>query len=55
MIEELITLVERRRAHLTQLKASAEMLGDLNSLTHLEEQIAETEATLAKLRSLPGE
>ena len=50
-IDDLIQLARRRLAHLTQLRASAEMLGDVNAVATLDADITETEATLNKLRT----
>lgn len=53
-IADLIALAVKRLVHLTQLKASAESLGDVATMAQLDSAITETEATVDKLRSLPS-
>lgn len=51
-ITQLIAIVERRLVYLSQVKASAETLGDLAQSASIEAQIAETNDTLNKLNTL---
>jgi hypothetical protein len=51
-IQELIELVSRRLAYFSQLRTSASHLGDAAQVASLDTQIAETEATLAQLKTL---
>lgn len=50
--EDLIRLCEARLANLSQLKRSAEQIGDVPRVAALEVEIAQTEATLASLKGL---
>jgi len=51
-IQDLIALATKRLSHLTQLRAAAEMLGDVNAMSVCDTDITETEATLSKLKAL---
>jgi hypothetical protein len=51
-IEDLIQMVSRRLAYLSQLRTSASNLGDAVQVASLDAQIAETEATLSQLKTL---
>ena len=51
-IPELIQASERRIVYLQGLRASASALGDLQQVNSLDAQIAETQDTLNKLRTL---
>ena len=51
-IDELIALAAARLARLNVQRGDAERAGDVAVMTALEPQIAETEATLRRLRSL---
>ena len=51
-VEYLIQLLTRKVATLSQLRTSAAALGDLDRVEELDVQIAETQTTLAALRSL---
>jgi hypothetical protein len=51
-IHELIALTENRLATLTRQRDAAWQMGDASALAVADAQIAETENTLAKLRSL---
>jgi hypothetical protein len=51
-IDYLIQLLTRKVVTLSQLRTSAELLGDLDRVEELDVQIAETQTTLTALRSL---
>lgn len=51
-VSKLIALCEAKLANLHQLRTSAERSGDIDRMTSLEAEIAETEHTLESLRSL---
>jgi hypothetical protein len=51
-VVQIIEILEKRRAHLTQLRNSFDAQRDLDRATSLDAEIAETEATLAQLRSI---
>lgn len=51
-LSQIIEILETRRAHLTQLRNSPDAQRDLDRATSLDAEIAETEATLAQLRSI---
>jgi len=51
-ISELVALAENKLATLTRQRDAAWQMGDASALAACESQIAETEQTLAKLRSL---
>jgi len=51
-ITQIIDILEARRAHLTQLRNSPDAQRDLDRAASLDAEIAETEATLAQLRSI---
>jgi hypothetical protein len=51
-IDYLIGLLTRKVATLSQLRTSADALGDIDRVEELDVQIAETQTTLAALRSL---
>ena len=51
-IPELIQMVQRRLAYLSQLRTSASNLGDVVQVGLIDGQIAETESTLEALKTL---
>lgn len=51
-VAQIIAILENRRAHLTQLRNSPDAQRDLDRAIALDAEIAETEATLAQLRSI---
>ncbi len=51
-IHHLIEMAKRRLAHLTQLRASAEALGDVVAEATFAAEISDTELTLASLLTL---
>jgi hypothetical protein len=51
-VDYLIQLLTRKVATLSQLRTSADALGDIDRVEELDVQIAETQTTLAALRSL---
>jgi hypothetical protein len=53
-IEYLVQMCERALVSLGQQKSAAERLGDLERIDMLNSKIAETEATLEKLRTIPA-
>ena len=50
-VSQIIEMLERRVAYLSQLRSSAAILGDIARVTSLDEDLAETELTLATLRA----
>lgn len=53
-IDQLIKMAERRIAHLTESRTAAERIGDVDAVSRLDGDIAETQATLAKLQAIPA-
>lgn len=51
-LSQIIGILEARRAHLTQLRNAPDAQRDLDRASALDAEIAETEATLAQLRSI---
>lgn len=51
-IQALIEMLERKVVNLSQLSTAAAALGDVAAVERLTTEIAETEVTLAQLRSL---
>lgn len=51
-IPQLIDMTRRRLTHLTQLRASAEALGDITAEATFAAEISDTELTLASLLTL---
>ncbi len=51
-VEKLIEMATRRIAYLNEAKVSAERIGDVDAVTRIDTDIAETEATLTKLQTL---
>jgi hypothetical protein len=51
-VTDIISMLEKRIAQIGQLRTSAERLGDIERVTALDAELAETEATLAALRAL---
>jgi hypothetical protein len=51
-IQQLIEMANRRIAYLGQARLSAERIGDVDAVTRIDTDIAETEATLTKLQTL---
>lgn len=52
-IETLIEMLDRKCVNLSQVRAAAEALGDLDAVERLTAELAETTLTLTALRSLP--
>lgn len=50
-VNQIIEMLERRVAYLSQLRSSAAALGDIARVASLDEDLAETELTLATLRA----
>jgi hypothetical protein len=50
-ISQIIEMLERRVAYLSQLRSSAAALGDIARVTLLDQDLAEAELTLATLRA----
>jgi hypothetical protein len=48
-VSQIIEMLERRVAYLSQLRSSAAALGDIARVASLDEDLAETELTLATL------
>ena len=53
-IQTLIEMLDRKVVHLSQLSAAAAAIGDVAAVERLTTEIAETDLTLAQLRSLPS-
>jgi hypothetical protein len=51
-VEDLMQMVSRRLVHLSQVRNAADALGDVARVAELDAEIAQTEQTLAQLRSL---
>lgn len=51
-IEQLIQLAQTRLVNLSSQKTSAEFLGDVTQIERLSVEIADTEETIEKLKSL---
>lgn len=51
-IQSLIEMVERRLAHLSQVRSSAAALGDIERVATLDADIAQAQVTLAQLKTL---
>lgn len=51
-ILELIALATKRLAHLSQQRSQAETIGDVTTMAQLDDVIAQTEDTVARLRTL---
>jgi hypothetical protein len=51
-VTQIIAILERRIANLSQLKTSAEQLGDLERAEQMATEIETTETTLSQLRPL---
>jgi|LakMenEpi03Aug12_release.lakeMendotaPanAssembly.Ray.scaffolds.fasta_scaffold3880673_2 hypothetical protein len=51
-IQHLIAIVERRIVYLSQVRSSAEALGDIERVAAIDAEVNETNATLVKLRTL---
>lgn len=54
-IATIIEMLERRVAHLSQLRASAEALGDIARVASLDAELAETEATAVGANDVVGD
>lgn len=52
-VPDLITMCERRVVYLQSVRTSATALGDLEQVSRVDAELAETQDTLNKLRSLP--
>lgn len=53
-IPELITQAQAALVNLSQLRTSAERLGDTEQIARIDAQASQTQATLNQLRSLPA-
>jgi hypothetical protein len=53
-IHALIEMLDRKVVNLSQLSAAAAAIGDVAAVERLTTEIAETDVTLAQLRSLPS-
>ena len=53
-VEQLIELAERRIAYLERTKAAALSIGDVDAASRADTEIAESQATLVKLRAIPA-
>ena len=51
-VEKLIEMATRRIAYLNEIRVSAERIGDVDAVTGIDTDIAETHATLTKLQTL---
>ncbi len=51
-IQYLIAMLEKRIAHLEQIKSSYEALGDIDQVESADVMISEVQATLAQLKTL---
>lgn len=51
-IQHIIAIVERRLVYLSQAKASAESLGDIERASAIDAEINETTSTLDQLKTL---
>ena len=51
-VTEIIEMLGRRLTNLSQLRSSADKLGDLDRVSALDAEIAETQSTLDALRTL---
>ena len=51
-INDLILIVQRRLVHLSQLRTSAENIGDLNQVSVIDSEMAQAQDTLNKLKTL---
>lgn len=52
-IADLIRLAQVRLTFLSQRRSMAEQVGDASAVETIDGEIAETEATMAKLRAIP--
>ena len=53
-IQDLILLATNRRTFLSQRRSMAEQVGDVQAVIVQDSEIAETEATIVKLQSMPS-
>jgi hypothetical protein len=53
-IAQLIEMAQKRLTYLSQLRASALSIGDVDAESRCAEEIAQTESTLAALLTLPS-
>ena len=53
-VEQLIELAERRVAYLERTKAAALSIGDVDAASRADIELAESQATLIKLRAIPA-
>lgn len=53
-IADLMRLAQVRLTHLSQRRSAAEQVGDVGAVESIDAEIAETEATLAKLQAIPS-
>jgi hypothetical protein len=53
-VDRLIQLAERRQAYLEAQKTTAENIGDIDAVIRADTELAEVQATLAKLRAIPA-
>ena len=54
-VQKLIEMAEKRIAYLLQSRINAEGIGDIDAVTRIDTDIAETQATLNQLKSIPTE
>lgn len=52
-VSKLIQLAQRRLARLEQDRLGADLIGDIDAMVRIDSEIAETQATLNQLQSLP--
>ncbi len=51
-LNQLIQMAQRRIAHLHEHRVKAERVGDIDAVTRIDTELAETQATLAQLNTL---
>jgi hypothetical protein len=51
-VNQLIQMAQRRIAHLGEQRVNAERVGDVDAVTRIDTDLAETQATLAQLNTL---
>jgi len=54
-ISDIISMLDTKLVSLSQSRASAEKLGDLERVSALDDEMAQTQVSLDALRSLPSE
>lgn len=50
-LDQIIQMAERRIAVLTEQRTAADRVGDVDSISRIDAEIAQTQATLTKLRA----